>query len=76
MNSTGLTTVANVAIATGPAVFCVKCMVYYMQGWISEFRSPRRTLIKGTYILQIQYRNFILWKKVTFFILSGNLLLR
>jgi len=45
MNSTGLTTVANVAIATGPAVFCVKCMVYYMQGWISEFRFPRRTLI-------------------------------
>jgi len=64
MNSTGLTTVANVAIATGPAVFCVKCMVYYMQGWISEFRSPRWTLIKGTYILQIQCRNFILWKKV------------
>jgi len=47
MNSTGLTTVANVAIATGPAVFCVKCMVYYMQGWISEFRFPEANSYKG-----------------------------
>jgi len=47
--SAGLTIVANVAIATGPAVLCVKCVLYYMQGWILKFRCPRQTLRKGSY---------------------------
>jgi len=41
-----LTIVTNVAIATGPAVFCVEFVHYYMQRWTLEFRCPRQTLRK------------------------------
>ena len=44
MSSAGLTIVANVAIAMGPAVLCVKFVLYYMQGHIAEFRCPRQAL--------------------------------
>jgi len=47
--SAGLTIVANVAIATGPrfwgpAVLCVKFVLYYMQEWILKFSYPGQTL--------------------------------
>ena len=41
--SAGLKILANVAIAAGPAVLCVKFVLFYVQGWISEFRFPRQT---------------------------------
>jgi len=53
MSSAGLTIVANVAIATGPtllggpAVLCVKFVLYDIQGYIADFRCPRKTLRKG-----------------------------
>ena len=60
----------------GPAVLCVKFGLYYMQGYLLEFRCPRQTLRKGPYILHTLYRSFIRWKQVQIFILFGNLLLR
>ena len=57
MSSAGLTIVANVAIATspallgGPAVLCVKFVLYDIQGYIVEFRCLRKTLRKGALYL-------------------------
>jgi len=47
MSSAGLIIVANVAIATGPAVLCVKFVLYDIQWYIVEFRCPRKTLRNG-----------------------------
>ena len=60
-----------------PAVLCVKkCVLYYMQGWILEFRCPRRTLEKrALYFTHATHKLYPL-KEVKFSILSGNLLLR
>jgi len=44
--SAGLTIVANVTIATGPTVLCVKFVLYYMLRWTLEFRYPKPTLRK------------------------------
>jgi len=56
-----------IAIATGPVILCVKFVLYYMQGWVSECRCPwaqGQTLRKRLYILRMLYRNFIRWKQV------------
>jgi len=71
LHSTGLTIVANVAIATGPVLFggplvlCVKFffMICKGEGWI-EFRCPKQTFRKGPYISHMRYKNFIRWKQV------------
>jgi len=73
----GLTIVANVAIATGSrfwglAVLCVRFVLYHMQGCVGV---QGKLSERGLYILHMLYRNFIRWKQVNFFILSGNLLL-
>jgi len=60
MSSAGLTIVANVAIAMGPAVLCVKFVLYYMQGHIAEFRCPRQALRKGSYILHMTQKLYSL----------------
>jgi len=51
MSSAGLTIEANVAIATGAAVLCVKFVLYDIQGYIVEFRCLRKTLRKGALYL-------------------------
>jgi len=74
--SAGLTIVAN---ATGPAIlgtgrsfvlnlFFVICTCGYLN--LSKL-SERRP-----YILHMLYKNFVHWKQIKFFILSGNSLLR
>jgi len=47
----------------GPAVLCVKCVLYHMQRWISELSCPRQTLRKGAlYFAHDIYKNVIRWK--------------
>jgi len=81
--SAGLTIVADVAIATGLALLgprgplCEICSFLICKGGYFEFRCSRQTLRKrALYFTHDIYRNVIRWKKVKFFNLSGNLLLR
>ena len=69
-SSTGLTIVANVAIATGPRLLVdpwsfVLNLFFIMQGRILEFRRPRQTFKKVAYILHMLYRN-VLESKLNF----------
>ena len=59
----------------GPAVLCVKFVLYYTQGWIFEL-GARGKLPGGCPIFYTCYTETFRWKQVKFFILSGNLLLR
>jgi len=78
VTSAELTVVANVAIATGPALLgAPRSFVlnfFICKVWISDFTYPRQTFGKWALFFML-YRNFIRWEQVEFIILSGNLLL-
>ena len=62
--SAGLTIVADVAIATGPAVLCVKFVFMICKGGYSTLGARSKLSERGPYILHMIYRNIIRWKKV------------
>ena len=53
----------------------MKFVLYCVQGWISEFQVPGTNSERGFYILHLLYRNFIRYKRVKLFKMSGKLLL-
>ena len=48
----------------GPAVLCVKFVLYYVQGWTLEFRCPWQTQKEGPIFYTCYSRNFIRWNQV------------
>ena len=59
--SARLTKAANIAIATGPAVLCVKFVLQYMPGWMLELSCPSKTLKKGAlYFTQVKQKLYSL----------------